>query len=256
MPPALQNDHDINYRICTMKTIFLLVKFFKKQEYANAFVNGKLRANKLPVFKDSQNNDDSGRIDPYEGTTSWLQPSKIQLVINGRNMTNDLAGPTQIQLNWLNEFHIVCLHAVHTGNLDEQNLSNDNIEDLRRELRISDECFTLGDHAVVVFNVPEFIRRMTDAAKAKNYQMARKLVKYFDPETAHFDFHDGESIFWKQDHLSHQREFRFAFYTGLNDEFLCLDIGDLSDITWELKSTELNGEKLLGGELQLGSSVS
>ena len=171
-------------------------------------------------------------------------------------MTNDLAGPIQIQMNWVNNFHIVCLHAVHTGNLNAQNLSSDNIGDLRREFRISDKCFTLGDHAVVVLNVPEFIRRMTEAARAKNYQMYRKLVEYYNPETALFAFRGMESIFLKQDHLSYQREFRFAFDTGIIDDFLCLDIGDLSDITCQLKSTELNGEKFLGGELQLGSSAS
>ena len=237
-----------------MNTTFSLVKFCKKRTYANDFVNGKIRVSKLSTFKDSQTNDDSGRIDTHEGTTSWLQPGIGQLVINDMNMTNDLAGPIQIQKNRLNNFHIVCLHAVHTGNLDEQNLSNDNIEDLRREFRISDKCFTLGDHAVVVLNVLEFIRRITEAARANNYQMYRKLVKYYDPETAHFAFRDVDSIFLKQDHLSYQREFRFAFDTGLTDDFLCLDIGDLSDITCQLKSTELNGEKFLGGELQLGSS--
>ena len=230
-----------------METIFSFVKYLTKQAYANAFVNGKVRASRLGNFKDSQYNDASGRIDTHEGTTSWLQPGIGQLVIDDMNMTNDLAGPIQIQKNWLNNFHIVCLHAVHTGNLDEQNLSNDNIEDLRREFRISNKCFTLGDHAVVVFNVPEFIRRMTEAAGAKNYQMYRKLVKYYDPETAHFAFRDVESIFWKQDHLSYQREFRFAFDTGLIDDFLYLDLGDLSDITCELKSTELNGEISIRG---------
>ena len=239
-----------------METIFSFVKFLTKQDYANDFVKGNMRANKLQNFKDSQYSDESGRIDTHEGTTSWLQPGIGQLVIDDRNMTNDLAGPIQIQKNWLNNFHIVCLHAVHTGNLDEQNISNDKIEDLRREFRISDRCFTLGDHAVVVFNIPEFIRRMTDAARAKNYKMDYKLVEYYDPETAHFAFRDVESIFWKQDHLSHQREFRFAFYTGLSDDFLYLEIGDLSDITRELKSTELNGEKFIGGDLQLASSVS
>ena len=88
---------------------------------------------------------------------------------------------------------------------------------------------------------------MAEAAGAKNYQIYRKLVKYYDPETAHFAFRDVESIFWKQDHLSYQREFRFAFDTGLIDDFLYLDLGDLSDIPCELKSTELNGEISIRG---------
>ena len=51
---------------------------------------------------------------------------------------------------------------------------------------------------------------------------------------------------------SYQREFRFLLDSGLpGDCPLILEIGDISDITLQLKSTELNGEKLLGGKLRL-----
>ena len=35
-----------------------------------------------------------------------------------------------------------------------------------------------------------------------------------------------------------------------------MDIGDLSDITLQLESTELNGEKLIGGRIKLVQPMS
>ena len=63
-------------------------------------------------------------------------------------------------------------------------------------------------------------------------------------------FRDVESIFRKQDRHSYQREFRFVIGNGpVSDAPLILEIGDIRDITWRFDFAELNGEKLLGGEL-------
>ena len=132
-----------------MSVIFFLVKFFDNEVYARDFVKGRIYANTLATFKTLEGIDDSGRADRHEGTIAWLQPGHGRLEINGMDITDDLAGPTQLQRNWLNHLHIVCLHAVHSGSLDMLHVSNDNTEELRQQLIIPDECRALGEHAVV-----------------------------------------------------------------------------------------------------------
>ena len=233
-----------------MSVIFFLVKFFDNEVYARDFLKGRIYANALATFKALEGIDDSGRADRHEGTIAWLQPGHGRLVINGMDITDDLAGPMEFQKNWLNHLHIFCLHAGHSGVLDMATVSNRNIEELRQQLIIPDECRALGEHCVVVDNVPEFVRRMESAAQGSGYRTSRGLIRYYDPESFHGNFRDVESIFHKQDRHSYQREYRFVIDTGLaGDAPLVLDIGDISDITRRLDFADLNGEKFLGGQL-------
>ena len=238
-----------------MRTILFLVKFFNKRCYADEFVRGQVHVNRLSSFKQGDN-DESGRADRHEGTTAWLQPSKVRAVINGMEISDDLAGPLQLQKNWLNHLHVFCTHACHTGDLGPPNPSNDYIEALRQQLTIDERCFTLGKHAVVIKDVPEFVSRMEASGKAKNLQVACGSVKYYDPARFHGEFRDLESVFWKQEQYSFQREFRFAIDSGSPGELpLEIDIGDMRHSTLQFESTELNGEKWIGGEIQLAHAL-
>ena len=131
-------------------------------------------------------------------------------------------------------------------------LSNENIEVLRQELMVPVGCLRLGGHAVVVKDGPGFIKRIATAVTAKGYEFRWGLVKYYDPETFHGSFRETELVFRKQVVQSYQREFRVVIATGsASDCPLTLEVGDLSGITIPLLASELNGPKLLGGEVAL-----
>ena len=235
-----------------MNTIFFLVKFFPEASHAAEFVDGKLFCNTLSAFKKMEGTDDSGRADRNEGTTLWLQPGEVNLVLNDMDLSNDLAGPLQVQMEWLDYLHLFCMHACHTGALDIGDLSNENIEVLRQELMVPVDCLKLGEYAVVVKNVSGFINRVAAAVKENGYEGRRGLVKYYDPETFHGSFRGIEPVFRKQVMQSYQREFRIVIASGsFSNCPLTLEVGDLSDITIPLQADELNGPKLLGGGLAL-----
>ena len=235
-----------------MNRIFLLVKFLDKPEYVRKFIQGKIYCNQLSFFKKLEADGDPRRSDRHEGTTTWLQPEHSRVVLNGRDISAGLAGPIQMQMNWLSHLHVHCIHSVHSGAVNVTEISNTNIEEFRREFIIPQECLPLGRYAVVVQNVREFIGRMRAAARSKGFQITSRLVKYYDPDTFSGRFDDVESIFQKRTEFSYQREYRFVLNTGTAGESpLELEIGDIGDITMQMDSHELNGPELLGGWMEI-----
>ena len=123
-----------------------------------------------------------------------------------------------------------------------QSISDDNINDFRKQLEIPDECASLGEHAIIITNIPEFLRRISVAAEQGGYGLRRGLVTYYDPEvstpTAGSDI---ESIFHKRKEYEYQSEFRIAVDARLNEPTpLILCIGDISDIAFLMRTAEIN----------------
>ena len=224
------------------------VKFYEEALWADDFTRGELLCRTVREIKELEDNSNSGRADKDEGTIAWLQPGQGYLEINGRDLTADLAGATQIQRQWLDDVHLFCVYAADLGNFD---LRTKDIEGLRQQLLVSEGAHTLGEHAVVVREIPEFVRRVKSAARAKGYGVASGSVRYYDPESFHGNFRDVEALFWKQVRYRHQREYRFAIWTGKQSTtHMFLEIGDISDITIRYKTTELN-ETFLGGSIEI-----
>ena len=234
-----------------MKTIFFFVKFFKNEQYAKDFIGGKVFANRLSYFKRIEGNEDFNRTDKHEGVIGWFQPGRGRFEINGMDITGDLAGPVEMQRKWLDDLNVFCVYAAHSGDLDLGNLSTENIDAFRSQLEIPDDCLKLGKFAVVVKDVAGFISRVETSVKSENYRVFRGFVKYYNPESFHGNFSDGEAIFRKRDEHKHQQEYRFVIDTlikGTNP--VTLNIGDIRDITMRFNSADINKD-FLGGKIEL-----
>lgn len=230
--------------------IFFLVKFLKEKQYADDLIRGKIFANRLSYYKTIEETETSNRTDKHEGVVGWFQPGQGRLVLNEIDFTPDLAGPIEIQKNWLNHLCVFCIYAGHSGDLDLENISSENIDLLRKQLEIPEACLELGKYAVVVKNVPEFIGRIEKSAKSEGYRNYRGLVQYYDPESFHGSFTDGEAVFRKRDEYKHQQEFRFVFEPLIiGTDHIELDIGDISDIAMRIDSADIN-EEFLGGSIE------
>lgn len=225
-----------------------LVKFLTKEERVKELISGKIYMKRLSFFKRMEEDQVSNRADRHEGVSGWFQPGRIHATINGMDISSDLAGPIEIQMDWLNDLNIFCMYAAHTGGLDLNTVSTGNIEILRRQLKIPVEyCQKLGENAVIVKDCPKFIDRIKMTAKSKGYGVAAGLVKYYDPRTYHGEFAGLEAAFWKRDEFKHQQECRIAINTFVpGEDAISLDIGDISDITMRLKTVDINKEFLVG----------
>lgn len=163
--------------------ILFLVKFVHKEKHVKSLLRGELYAQRLSCFKRRESGTAPGLVDPHEGTSSWMQPGSVSLQINGWDLTPDLAGPVQTQPTWCNHLNVFCVHAAPTNRRSLERARSGDIEGLRRKIRIPQKCFELGKHAIVIRDIPEFMRRFDAAIASHRYKACKKLVRYYDPST-------------------------------------------------------------------------
>ena len=255
-PSGLSVPNDLNP---PPQRTLLLVKFASKAAHVNDLLDGKLFAQRLSWFKRRESNDAAGRFDRHEGTSLWHQPGDVRLVINDWDLTPDLAGPVQMQHDWLNHFNVYCMHAVHADQAAFDRAASGapgDIEYLRQRLLIPERSFEMGAHAVVVTDIAEFMRRFDAAVASNNYRATHHFVRYYDPASFHGQFDGAEAVFRKRDEYIYQREYRFAIWTRTTGtDPLTLDIGDIRDITLRFDSADLNSTAFLGGDLRIETAA-
>lgn len=167
--------------------------------------------NTLESWKNWKDKAGELRGDPYEGLTQHRQSdgklkfSRSLLKSNG-----------------------YCMYALHSGDFAE--ISEENIQEFNRYLRVQAAAKGLGEHILFTHNTTEFLSRVDAALKSysrmRTYQ--RGMVTYFDPKT--FDGKIEAPGFSKTDAYQHQREYRFIARTARGTP-LALNIGPIDDIS-------------------------
>ncbi len=228
--------------------IFFFAKIFKKKEHADDFVRGSLFANRPCYFKQIENRD--GRGDKYEGaiipeldglsftlTSTDIQTGEVSEITIPEE---DFAAPPIIQPTWLDHFNVFCMYAGDSGGTEK--ISADNLQCLKKQLEIHEDCTKLGRYAVLIKNPKEFIRRVRFGAERENYRICWRFVRYYDPEVGTAPSESNlDTIFNKPGQYEYQKEFRFAIDTGtLGSDPITLDIGDISDIAFSMDTPDIN----------------
>ena len=231
-----------------MKTIWYLVKFCEKEEWADDFIKGNLYLNRLSYFKKKEAKDDY-RFDKCEAVASWLQPSGISINFSSHPELDihpeDLGAPVSISFDHHDHLHILCLYAIHTGRFECVDglidCSEEDVDELKEQLRIHENCFKFGGYAIIV-KANDFLNRVKNAIEKSRYAGRMKLVDYYDPNLFNGNFLDHDIPFKKQQKHSYQNEFRIAVNNGTaGDDPLCIEVGDLSDISAKVEAVKLNG---------------
>jgi hypothetical protein len=230
--------------------IWYLVKFFNKEEYADAFIKGNLHLNRLRYFRKTESSSDDGRPDEYEAISHWWQPKdfKINLTVPGVGeveiKSEDLAGPVSMSFDYHENLHVFCLYAIRTfgfeiidGKID---YAEGDTEALQKQLEVDFRNFKLGDFAVIT-PAPQFLDRLREVLQKRGQYFKGRLVEYYDDETFHGATEPDEIPFWKQKNFSYQNEFRICVNTKTTgDDPLKIDMGDISDICQKIQSDKIN----------------
>ncbi len=115
------------------------------------------------------------------------------------------------------------------------------------------ELIKFGDTALLITDAYELCKRVSKAAKDRNFEIAGDFVQYYDPEAddasrlAQLVVEGMKNIvFHKTNNYAYQQEYRFTIANNTGDDHIILEIGSIEDIS-EVFSTEdiLNSKTIL-----------
>lgn len=208
---------------------FPLVKI-KSHEMIEKIRAGSFYMNSLKVYRDMYKDCKDNVVgDPYEGK---LIVHDAALHIPECAITkalNDYIFPTVNE----NDF-VFCMFGVNPNRYCSFNFT----EEQKQKL------LGFDDTALVITDSDEFIRRIENAAVAKNLKITHRFVNYYDKKAddvwrfISLLYGTENIVFHKIEEYSYQQEYRFTIQNYTNADFLELDIGDISDITTELTTKE------------------
>ena len=214
-----------------------LFKFFSCEKYRDDFLRGHLYFNSLNYFRRAKASDSFKQNDPYE-CCKIFQPNSIK-VFFGQQELKDLAGPVSICYN--DDVLKSYIMSFSTIRLDSQK-KYASLEDLKRDVLFSEKMIKYGEYVVVIPQAELFLERLEKAALKAGYGFAKGLVTYYDFAKDNVLDEYPKNAFRKRREFSYQREFRFLLRKkDAVEEYVTLEIGDLSDIAQSCKSADLNG---------------
>lgn len=187
-----------------------LIKVGKKEHITDLYEHGTIFMNSIAYFISYEEKQLRGDMD--EGITGIFQGSKLELLKN------------QVPLGHSNSFNLKIRDGEKRGNI--YSLIAITTQDDPETFQIDGRNKKFGDSFIVIYNVPEFIKRIEIEFKSRNYEYKYGLVQYYDPKE-----YSGElDIFCKQSCFKYQNEFRF-FVKKAEDGPLIIKIGSIEDIS-------------------------
>lgn len=228
------------------KRFLLLVKFFDRKQYADKMLAGKLRAGRLKKFRETA---DLVRRDEYEGTMLLEGVTLSVQSDDGEWLSvteDDLAGPIERRSPLIDNLNVFCMTAFRSSLGPWP--SWDLVDQVKQHVVESlPTCSKMGEHAVVIRDADEFLRRVSEAAEREGWQHCPSLMEYYDSYPRDVAYGDGRSFtpaFLKRREYEREREFRIALNTDTaGDDPVTLEIGDIHDIGWYTETQELGNLK-------------
>ncbi len=214
-----------------------LFKFFSCETYRDDFLKGHLHFNSLNYFRRAEAFDSFKQNDSYE-CCKIFQPNSIK-VFFGQQELKDLAGPVSICYNDdVLKSYVMCFSTIR---LDSQK-KYASLEDLKRDVLFSEKMIKYGEYVVVIPQAELFLERLEKAALKDGFDFFKGPVNYYDFSKDNISDEYPKIAFQKRSEFSYQREFRFLLRKkDAVNEYVTLEVGDLSDIAQSCKSADLNG---------------
>ena len=210
----------------------LLVKCFTEKRHADEMRAGLLYARRLKWFRRTE----AGvRADENEGAILYEDAEWSIRADDGEWHRLDLVGPARRNHPSIDNLHVYCMTTLRP--LEDVEDPWETIEQINRQVEESRSTFDgFGKHAVVLMNGEEFFRRVAKAVEREGIrQWRRGPVQYYDSYPVSVAIETKASfkaVFLKHRNYALEREYRLAFNTDTEgDDPLCLDIGDISDIS-------------------------
>lgn len=221
----------------------LLMKF-GSEENLKKLQAGQLYMKNLKYYVDlEKTTDDEDVGDKYDGQIV-LQDIKINMyTVDTNKFISQFNAPTaSMDLGYL-QCPVFCMFMFDYRNHVEEHLDGEN---LTVKYQFTEEQLkkmpNFGDSVLIIKNGDEFVNRVKKGLLNAGYGFTRDHVQYYafnNVEHLKQVQKDNSRIaFWKRDKYSYQQEYRFLVHDFV-DDYLSVDIGDISDITQSLRTEEL-----------------
>ncbi|MFW6031650.1 MAG: hypothetical protein ACOC9T_03575 [Myxococcota bacterium] len=211
--------------------LYCLVKLVEEPAHADELRKGTLFMRSLKYHQQCEDQDESGRRDRMEGAMALRQPDGLSGLSIGpvHVPASDLVGPVIFKPSWVMDARVFCMLALSSRDLPQERPAASG--DLTNHFLLDPQCAGLGDTAVIITDVQEFIRRVVEGIRRSGCGGSLGLVDYIDDAAADGPL-DTRPGYAKPRRFAYQREYRVMIHTDPSapDPYR-LNIGDLSDIT-------------------------
>lgn len=228
----------------TIKNAWSMLIKLGAEENLKKLQSGELYMKNLQYYVDLEKGTSDENVgDMYDGQM-LLRDVKISMysVDTNRFLGQIIAPKASMNLGYL-KCPVFCMYMFDYRNHTSEEL-NGNILKVRYQFTEEqlEKLPNFGTHALIIKNGNEFVDRVKNGLLANNIGYTRDSVQYYACNNLeHLKQVNGDNsriAFWKRDKYAYQQEYRFLAHTEV-DDFLSINIGDISDITELISMDEL-----------------
>ena len=207
------------------KTYFMFIRIGEEKYIDLLQKKGHIYCNTIRYFRSIEN--DNNRGDKNEGKVFIKQAKNLEVLVKGEII--GIAEKAQIYFdNDKNTGNIFCIYGVESSTIDQTIIS-------RQKVLIEEESRDFGKAALLIFDIQEFLNRISESLKALRKEFKIEPVYYFDPNT----YQGKLNPYFKSNKYKHQNEVRLLIQNTEEEPFEFY-IGDISDISRKIPVSDLN----------------
>jgi hypothetical protein len=178
------------------------VKVFREEKHLDDFLDGRIYFNRIAFFKSYTNEQGEKRGDPLEGCIGYFQTEIAEISINGVRVERFL-GSLAVYSDELENRNAFCLYSI---DIPDQRL--DDLDYIQKNFKLDESNFPLGEHAVFVQDVAQFVERLNSALQNSTLESRHMYAKYIDKSEVNEMFPEKYWGFHKSDEFIKQNEYR------------------------------------------------
>lgn len=228
----------------TVENGWSMLMKFGSEENLKKLQSGQMYMKNLQYYVDlekSTYDEDVG--DQYDGQMV-IQDVKISMyTADTHEFVANLDAPTvSMNLGYL-KCPVFCMFMLDYRNHTDEKINGD-VVTVRYEFteeQVS-RMPNFGEYVLVIKNGNEFVERIKAGLLKAGYGFTRDFVQYYGfnniEHLRQVQSDNSRIAFWKRQKYDYQQEYRFLIHDFV-DDFLSVDIGDISDITELVRTDQL-----------------
>ena len=207
------------------KNYFMFIRISDEEFIDSLQKNGHIYCNTIKYFRFLEDNCKRG--DKNEGKAFMKQVKGLEISLKGKVLGK--AEKAQLYFEHENNTgNIFCLYGVETPLIDKR-------KKFRQKVLVEKEPRSLGETALLIFQIEEFIKRISNSLDSLGKEYKISPVYYYDPNT----YEGGLNHFYKSNQYKYQNEVRLWIQNTEEKPFEFY-IGDISDISHKIPVSDLD----------------